>query len=470
MRKVPRWALARRLSRKQVVMGAVAILAMIMLVAAACGGDDDTPTPAPTAAPTPAPTAAPTPAPTAAPTPAPTAAPTPAPTAAPTPAPTPPPTPPPTGGLRGPDEWTVDNPATFDEIVAELQKFRGEEIRISSYGGAYQAAQRKAFFEPFTAEFGIGIVEFTNSSNDLIRSQAETGNLLWDAVVTTSTGIESLCGDGLAEELDFSIIDNRHLLEIAKSPCTGGPEISAAHVLAYSTETYPEDSVQPSSWADFFDVDRFPGRRVARANWEGSLWHAHIFLNPDLLDPGNQAGRDAAMSLTPAEVDAAFEVWKNFSEAGHISDYWRTGSQCPEFLISGEADMCYGYNGRHYDAQQKGASIKICWECGFANDTGGWAAPKGLAAQDPDQFYLTQLFLAWGTFPEINVRISEFIAYPPFTTRAGELLADPKYDAIRGQTGLSEENLPYAIMMDPEWGGPLDEQLQERWTAEVMGQ
>jgi putative spermidine/putrescine transport system substrate-binding protein len=354
--------------------------------------------------------------------------------------------------------------------VAELEKFRGEEIRISSYGGAYQAAQRKAFFEPFTAEFGIGIVEFTNSSNDLIRSQAETGNLLWDGVVTTSTGIESLCGDGLAEELDFSIIDNRHLLEIAKSPCTGGPEISAAHVLAYSTETYPEDSVQPSSWADFFDVDRFPGRRVARANWEGSLWHAHIFLNPDLLDPGNQAGRDAAMSLTPAEVDAAFEVWKNFSEAGHISDYWRTGSQCPEFLISGEADMCYGYNGRHYDAQQKGAPIKICCECGFANDTGSWVVPKGLAASDPEQFYLTQLYLAWGTFPQINVRISEFIAYPPYTTLAAQYLADPRYDAVRDETGLSSNNIRYAIMMDPEWGGSQYAELQERWIAEVTKQ
>ena len=44
MRKIPIWARARRLSQKQAVMGAVAILAVILLVAAACG-DDDTPTP-----------------------------------------------------------------------------------------------------------------------------------------------------------------------------------------------------------------------------------------------------------------------------------------------------------------------------------------------------------------------------------------------------------------------------------------
>ena len=464
MRKVPIWARARRLSQKQAVMGAVAILAVILLVAAACGGDDDTPTsvPATSTPPGATPTSVPS-----TPTPIPRGEDTPTPVP-PTPTPRPGDTPTPTSGLRGPDEWTVANPATFEEIVAELEQFEGSQIRISSYGGAYQAAQRKAFFEPFAEEFGIAIIESTNSSPDLIRAQAQTGNLIWDAVVTESIGIEFLCGEGVAEEVDFSIIDNRNILEIAKSDCSGGPEISAAHILAYSTETYPEGTVQPTSWADFFDIDRFPGRRMVRSDWIGSLWHAHIFLNPELVDPDNQAGRDAATNLTPAEVDAAFEVWRNFSDAGNISSFWAAGSQCPEALISGEADMCYSYNGRFFDAQQKGAAIKLCWECGFANDTGSWVIPKGLAEQDPDQFYLTQLYLAWGTFPQINVRISEYIAYPPYQNNAAELLADPKFDAVRNETGLSEVNIQYAIMMDPEWGGENYDELQERWRAEVV--
>ena len=46
----------------------IALIAVVSLAAAACGGDEPAPTPVPTAAPTPVPTAAPTPAPTAAPT------------------------------------------------------------------------------------------------------------------------------------------------------------------------------------------------------------------------------------------------------------------------------------------------------------------------------------------------------------------------------------------------------------------
>ncbi len=64
-----------------------------MLWAAACGGEEPAPTPAPTNTPAPTATAIPTPEPTATPTPEPTATPTPEPTATPTPEPTATPTP-----------------------------------------------------------------------------------------------------------------------------------------------------------------------------------------------------------------------------------------------------------------------------------------------------------------------------------------------------------------------------------------
>ena len=52
-------------------------------------------------------------------------------------------------GIRPRSEWTVDNPATREEIEAELQKYRGRSLVFSSWGGAYQSAQRQAYLIPF---------------------------------------------------------------------------------------------------------------------------------------------------------------------------------------------------------------------------------------------------------------------------------------------------------------------------------
>ncbi len=368
--------------------------------------------------------------------------------------------------MRGPDEWTVDNPATLEEIEAEAEQFRGGEISISSYGGAYQAAQRAAWFEPFTQQFGVGFIEFTNSSNDLIKAQAETGNLLWDTVTTDFGGITLMCDQGLLEELDFSIIDNRHLIDVAINPCGSGPGDIAAHVLTYSLETYPDGSVQPTSWEDFFDVDRFPGRRFIRSDWTLNLWGALFADDPSILD--TEESRAAAGSLTPAEVDRAFEIWEGFRD--NLAGFWQSGSQCPQMLISGEADMCTAPNGRITDAQKKGAPLKICWECGFAYDAAGFAIPKGLAAQDPDQFYLTQLWMAWASFPENMIRFADYITYPPITALAPMLLADPRFDAVRDAMPLSAENIIYGVGADPAWVGEAYEEIQERWrTLQLSG-
>jgi spermidine/putrescine-binding protein len=224
--------------------------------------------------------------------------------------------------LRPRNEWTEDAPATRAEIEAELGKYRGKSISILDGGGAWQAAHRKAYYIPFQDQFGIEIIEDTASSivgqivldgggawqaahrnayyipfqeqfgieivEDTtssivgqIRGMSETGNItvdigVWGIDVAMETGnitvdigvwgidvAIQLGRSGHAAELDYSVIDLRDhfpdLVEAGKPYIGGGGDIFST-VVAYSTESFPDSGPQPSTMADFFDLEEFPAR------------------------------------------------------------------------------------------------------------------------------------------------------------------------------------------------------------------
>ena len=62
------------------------------------------------------------------------------------------------------------------------------ELVVCSYGGAYQEAQRKAFFEPFERETGIKIREAQWSGEYAkLKAMVEAGQPTWD-LVTVAEG------------------------------------------------------------------------------------------------------------------------------------------------------------------------------------------------------------------------------------------------------------------------------------------
>ena len=150
-------AYKRKATKRRAIIGALGLLLVVLVVAAACG-EDATPTPVPATA-TPVPPTATSVA-----------------QATATPAA-------PTTTLRDRSEWTVDNPATLAEIEAELEQHRGESFVFNSAGGAFQAAQRRAHLIPFKEKFGIDIIEESDpAAVAKTRAMSQTGNIQWDVV------------------------------------------------------------------------------------------------------------------------------------------------------------------------------------------------------------------------------------------------------------------------------------------------
>ena len=358
-------------------------------------------------------------------------------------------------GLRPRSEWTEENPATFEELEAEIEKYRGASFVFTSWGGAYQAAQRQAYIEPFVSKFGIEIVEESPMSYARIPAMVETGNYSWHVMDVGGRELWAQIGLGNLEELDMSVVDNRNHVETVRTRFGGGGGITWSTVLAYNTDAFPEGEI--TGWDAFFDRDSYPGPRSVRDAYRGSWFSALLDIDPSRLE--TQEGRAALGAPTDEDVQAALAHWSAFPP----DNFWTTGSDCPQFLISGENVMCTAWNGRIFNAQQEGEPLGMCWECGHLVGTGALVLADGFREANPEAFEIAQLWIAWTGHPHINAAQSKYISYGPLNLKSAEFLTGPEFEHVLPELPVSPANVPYAIFENEKYSGEKNSEWNDLW-------
>ena len=189
------------------LLPAVALLATIGLLAAACGGDDDSSTPAPQPAPAPAAEPAPEPPPPAPEPPAPAPeppAPAPEPPA-PAPEPPPPPEPPPAPAFEAPVTQGPGGEEATSSAEISLSEAEADEVRAGGYtaallwhtAGAFTDAVSQGARDAF-ADLGIEVIAETNASfdaaqqaNDVETVMAQSPDIIISLVLDPVSGAEA---------------------------------------------------------------------------------------------------------------------------------------------------------------------------------------------------------------------------------------------------------------------------------------
>ena len=207
-----------------------------------------------------------------------------------------------------------------------------DELSIMASGGAWQDAQRKAWFEPFSKETGTKIVE-QEYLGDLgkvkpwwIPAMSRSTSSRWRRTVLQG------CDEGILQRLDYSkIADRSKFLPGTALDCGVGLDVYG-DVLAYDTTVLKE---APSSVLDIFDTKRFPGKRAMRKFPAQNLEWA---LMADGVAPA-----DVYKVLgTPEGVDRAF---KKLDTIKSDIVWWDAGAQPPQLLASHEVVMTTAWNG-----------------------------------------------------------------------------------------------------------------------------
>ena len=319
------------------------------------------------------------------------------------------------------------------------------DLTIVSWGGAYQEAQRTAYFNPFMSKTGVKILdESYNGEMAKIRAMVEAGNVTWDVVQVEAPELINACEQGLLEVIDWGKIGGqKDFIPSAVMGECGVGTIVWATVLAYDADRIK--GAGPNSWADFWNVSKWPGKRALRKSAKFSM---EIALMADGVAPA-----DVYKALSTEEgIKRAF---KKLDEIKPHIQWWEAGAQPPQWLAAGDVVMTSAYNGRISAAIKEGRNFKIAWkgQC-YALDS--WVIVKGTPNLD-----LAYQFIKFASQPENQAISAAAIPYGPTHMQAVNSVAPtiavylPTYPA----------NMEGALAVDAGWWVDHQEELNERFNV-----
>ena len=320
------------------------------------------------------------------------------------------------------------------------QAFASDAISIVSWGGAWSAAFKAAWADPYTEETGqeFNFIDYNGGVAE-IRAQQEAGNVTWDIIDMIPAETTIACDEGLLEELETPSPEDW----FDTHPCGVGGVIWAT-VMAYKDPTFPDE--QPSTVADFWDFDRFPGKRSMRKVAEVNLEWALVADGVAVADVYEVLGSGEGVDRAFAKLDGIKEQ----------SVWWEAGAQAPQILVDEEASIGTAYNGRIYNAyKNENQPLSIMWDTQIW-DIGFVAVAKGAPNAEAAKKFLYEAY----STPEYQGRITYEIAYGPMR-KSAEQFNDPEVKGHLPTDNINEHSLQYDYLF---WADHRDE-LQERFSA-----
>jgi putative spermidine/putrescine transport system substrate-binding protein len=299
-------------------------------------------------------------------------------------------------------------------------------LTFIAYGGAGQDAMINAYQKPYTAAHPN--VTFVNSSPPdvaQVKAQVLGKSVKWDVVSVAPAAAKQNCGT-LFEKLDFSDVDRKDLVEGTVGDCYIGNWINA-NPIAYRTEAFPDPGKAPKTVADFFDTQKFPGKRGILTNLQNGI------LEYPLLADGV-----AAKDMYPLDVDRALK------KLGTIRDqttFAPNVGALQQAVGAKQVDMFILPDSRLVPLMNDGTKITVLWDT-TVTSINGFAVPKGSANVEAARRFLTTL-----VSPEDVKAISEALGTAPVNKAATTNLSEnAKKVEVYGPVNTGE-----TVLQDIDW-------------------
>ncbi|MEM7223803.1 MAG: ABC transporter substrate-binding protein [Pseudomonadota bacterium] len=334
----------------------------------------------------------------------------------------------------------------------------GRSLTITTWGGAYEASQRAAYFDSFAEATGVEIrLKPYNGGVAPLRGQGTSGKDQWDVLDMTEPDALAACEEGLLAPFDPQDLRPAPDGTAARKDFLSGSflDCGVVHlvystVLAYDDRAFPGD--KPQSVADFFDIERFPGKRALRRQPIALLEWALLSYGVPISQLYDLLSTERGLTLAFRRLDQIRD---------HIV-WWESGSEPVEFLKRGEVVMASGFNGRFFNARvNDGIPITVIWD-GQLLDSSVWAIAKTSQHQD-----LARDFIRFATRAENMAALAGLIPYGPMRRSAMRRIGLHAHSNVPmlHHMPTSPGNLDRAIRSDSQWYAHTEAIRQRRFEA-----
>ena len=322
-------------------------------------------------------------------------------------------------------------------IVTDRTIAQTRTIYVNTWGGSWTAAEEAAFFKPFTDQTGIRVRTVAPVSYAKLKAQVQSGNYEWDITAITQADLLRAEREGLVEPVDWTVVKKDKLFPNAVY-ANGLAYCALGTNLAYRKDKFPQGG--PKSWADFWDVKKFPGSRSMLNNAVRTVQFA-------LVADGVPVDK-----VFPLDIDRAFRKLDQIKP--HIKVWWTQGNQSQQLLRDGEVDLIVMWNARASELQQQGLPVELVWH-GATITTTMWGVAKG----SPNR-KLAWEFLQFAVQPKPQADFANKLYYGPTNPEAFKYISPE----VSRQLPTYPENVKVAIKPDTVAEADQTARIQERFT------
>ncbi|MFC3395145.1 ABC transporter substrate-binding protein [Brenneria rubrifaciens] len=321
------------------------------------------------------------------------------------------------------------------------------EVIVRGLGGAYQEAMENVIYKPFTAKTGIN-VKIQPSTAAQILAMVKSGQVSIDVLDLGAVAQTNLDKAGALAPIDYSAMKFSNpddILPGLRHPNMIG-NLLFATVMVYNTDVFKTGS-HPKTWRDFWDVQRFPGPRTLADLRSGSA-ELEFALLADNVEKAD---------IYPIDVERAFSSLDKIKP--YVSKWWDTGAVSAQLLERKDAVLGAIWNGRAQALIDKGASLAIEWNQA-KQQVQYWSVVKD--APNPKN---AQLLIDFALQPEIQAKLTQFIAYGPTNKKA--------LDLIRSEDLVKLPSNPayfsHSFVQDAAWWSDNLDRVGKIWQPWILG-
>jgi len=331
--------------------------------------------------------------------------------------------------------------ATFGGLLARQAK-AADAVTTMGWGGEWDERISAAYYKPFSERSGtpVNIIPY---STPKVLAMHEAGKMEIDFIGGAGLDTPMFIEKGVAAPIDWSVVDKSALTpnQLKYGDYAIGSS-TLSYVMVYNKERWPGED-HPKSWADFWDVERFPGPRSF------GRYTAYPTIEFALLADGVPIDK-----LYPLDLDRAFKSLDKIKP--HIVSWWESGGQQQQMMEDREVDLLYVWNGRGLvTIRDRGAPYQFVWnQAAYQGEVEAWLLMKG----GPNPVGGMQI-MNWLGRAEPQAAFAKAMYYGPTNMKAFDLIEPDLAKLLPSYP----ENLKPQFAIDWEWWAKNYDTTQKRF-------